>query len=282
MLSYFQAVILGLLQGLAELFPISSLGHTVLLPAILHWPIDRSTDGFLSFLVLTHFATALVLLGFFWRDWLKIIGGVLRSLRQREIRKDDTYARLGWLLVVSTVPAGIVGLLFEKSIQGLFASATVVAVALILNGAVLYTVEILRRRSDREGESSDAKLAKISWLQAIGIGVAQCFALIPGFSRTGLTMAGGLFSGLNHENSARYSFLLATPIIFAAATLKIPDLFGRGDVGLGQAFVGAICAGITAYLSIRFLLRYFQTQSLRPFAIYCALAGGVALVLVNI
>jgi undecaprenyl-diphosphatase len=281
-ISYFQAIILGILQGFAELFPISSLGHTVLIPSILHWNFDQSTNAFLAFLVLTHLATSLVLLGFFWRDWLAIIGGLLRSLKQREIRKDDTYARLGWLLVVSTIPAGIIGLLFQELLQKLFAAASLVAIALILNGVVLYAVELLRKRSAKEGPYDDEKLAALSWPQAIVIGLAQCFALIPGFSRTGLAMGGGLVGGLSHENAARYSFLLATPIIFAAAVLKVPDLFGNGAAGLGEAVVGAVFAAISAYFSIRFLVRYFETQSLRPFAYYCVGAGIVALLLLRL
>jgi undecaprenyl-diphosphatase len=281
-INYFQAVLLGLLQGFAELFPISSLGHTVLIPAVLHWDVDRSTNAFLAFLVLTHLATSLVLLGFFWRDWLAIVGGVLRSLKLREIRKDDTYARLGWLIVVSTIPAGILGLLFEQALQQLFAAANVVAIALILNGVVLYAVEFLRKRSVEEGPHDDRKLAALSWRQAIVIGVFQCLALIPGFSRTGLTMGGGLVNGLSHENAARYSFLLATPIIFAAAVLKVPDLFSNGAAGLGEALVGAVCAAVAAYFSIRFLVRYFETKSMRPFAYYCVGAGILALVLVQI
>lgn len=280
MITYLQAIILGLLQGFAELFPISSLGHTVLIPAVLHWQIDRSSNDFVAFLVLTHFATAMVLLGFFWRDWLAIIAGLLRSLAQREIREDDTYARLGWLLVVSTVPAGIIGLLLEKYLQELFAAAYVVAIALFLNGVLLYGVEILRRRGADDGPHDDKKLAALSWRQAIGIGIAQCFALIPGFSRTGLSMTGGLLSGLSHENAVRYAFLLATPIILAAAVLKVPDLFANDAAGLGVAVVGALCAALSAFFSVRFLVKYFETQSLRPFAWYCMAAGIVALVLV--
>lgn len=282
MISYFQAILLGLLQGFAELFPISSLGHTVLIPALLHWQIDRASDAFVAFLVLTHLATALVLFGFFWRDWLKIIGGVLRSLRQREIRQEDTYARLGWLLVVSTVPAGVLGLLFQEQLQNLFATAGVVAIALALNGLLLYGVELLKRRGVEEGPHDDTKLAALSWPQAVLIGLAQCLALIPGFSRTGLAMTGGLLNGLSHENAGRYSFLLATPIIFAAAVLKVPDLFANGAAGLGEALTGALFAAVSAFFSVRFLVKYFETQSLKPFAIYCVAAGAIAFVLVSI
>jgi undecaprenyl-diphosphatase len=283
MTSYFQAILLGLLQGFAELFPISSLGHTVLIPALLGWKLDRSSDPFVAFLVLTHLATALVLLGFFWRDWVRIVGGVLRSLAEREIRPDDTYARLGWLLIVSTIPAGMLGLLFEERLKQLFAAAPVVAIVLFLNGLVLYAVERLRgRRDSEEGLPDDAKLAALTWRQAVGIGIAQCFALVPGFSRTGLTMGGGLVNGLSHENAARYAFLLATPIILAAAVLKVPDLFTHEDAGLPQAIVGALCAAITAFLSVRFLLRYFETDTLKPFAFYCAGAGLAAFAYVTL
>jgi undecaprenyl-diphosphatase len=279
MITYFQAVLLGLLQGFAELFPISSLGHTVLIPALLGWQIDRASDPFVAFLVLTHLATALVLLGFFWRDWVRIIAGILRSLAEREVRRDDTYARLGWLLVVATIPAGLLGLLFEERLKQPFAAAPVVAGVLILNGAVLYAVERLRIRRAAEGPHDDARLAGLSWREAVAIGIAQCFALVPGFSRTGLTMGGGLAAGLSHENAARFSFLLATPIILAAAVLKVPDLFANHATGLPQAVAGAACAGVTAYLSVRFLLKYFETETLTPFALYCVVAGAGALAL---
>ena len=278
MISYFQAIVLGLLQGFSELFPISSLGHSVLIPALFGWRIERSSDEFTAFLVLTHLATALVLLGFFWRDWLGIVGGIIRSLKQRQIRADDVPGKLGWLLVVSTIPAGLLGLLFEERLQQLFAAAALVAVALMLNGVMLYLVEVLRARGAPEGRPDDTKLAGLSWTQATMIGVTQCLALVPGFSRTGLTMGGGLLCGLSHENAVRYSFLLATPIILAAAVLKVPDLFANGGTGVGQAVVGAGCAAATAFLSVRFLLKYFETDTLKPFAFYCFGAGAAALV----
>lgn len=282
MVTYFQAIILGLLQGFAELFPISSLGHSVLLPILLGWHIDQASDAFLSFLVLTHLATALVLVAFFWRDWLAIVRGVLRSLAARQIKTEDTYAKIGWLIVVSTIPAGILGILFEQRLKDLFSAATIIAIALLLNGIVLFGVEWLRRRHPEEGAYDDRKLADLSWSRSVLIGVAQCLALIPGFSRTGMTIAGGLVSGLSHDNAARYSFLLATPIILAAATLKVPDLFANRAAGLPTALVGAVCAAASAYLSIRFLLRYFETRTLAPFAIYCMGAGGLALAAVRL
>lgn len=282
MITYVQALALGLLQGFSELFPVSSLGHTALLPAILGWHLDRSTDAFLAFVVLTHFATALVLLGFFWRDWITIIGGIVRTLAARRIEPGDTYGRLGWLLVVSTVPAGLIGLALQHRIEHLFADASAIALVLILNGAVLYGVEVLRNRQVEEGPHDDSRIAALSWTQAVIVGLAQCFALIPGFSRTGLTMTGGLAAGLSHENSVRYSFLLATPIIFAAGALKIPVLFQHGGVGLGPAAVGGICSAVTAYFSVRFLVKYFETRTLTPIAFYCMAAGLFAFVVVTL
>lgn len=282
MITYLQAVVLGLLQGVSELFPVSSLGHTVLLPAILGWHLNRSTDAFLAFVVLTHFATAVVLLGFFWRDWVAIIGGIFRTLAARRIEPGDTYGRLGWLLVVSTVPAGLIGLALQHRIERLFADAAVVAIVLLLNGIVLFAVEVLRNRQVAEGPHDDAKIAALSWTEALVVGLAQCFALIPGFSRTGLTMTGGLAAGLSHENSVRYSFLLATPIIFAAAALKIPVLFLHGGAGLGPAAVGGVCSAVTAYFSVRFLVTYFETKTLTPIAYYCIFAGVVAFLAVTL
>ena len=276
MISYFQAVILGLLQGFSELFPISSLGHSVVLPKVLGWNIQQTDKFFLNFLVATHLATALVLLGFFWRDWVRIVKGLARSLRDREIRDEDSDARLGWLLVVGTIPAGLLGLLLEGSLRDLFKSAESAAAFLIANGLMLYGAERLRRRPPRPGDwkgDSDARIAKLSWRQAIGVGTAQAVALVPGFSRSGAAMGDGLLVGLSNEDATRYSFLLATPIIGAAAVLKLPELIGKSGHVIGTAVVGAACAAVTAYLSVRFLLRYFETNTLTPFAIYCVAAG---------
>ena len=276
MIQYYQAVILGLLQGFSELFPISSLGHSVILPKVLGWNIQQNDKFFLNFLVATHLATALVLLGFFWRDWVRIVRGLFRSLRDRQIAPDDSDARLGWLLVVGTIPAGLIGLVLEHSLRDLFKSAESAAIFLILNGFLLYGAERLRRRPPRPGDGegdSDARIAKLSWRQAIAVGTAQAIALIPGFSRSGATMGGGLLVGLSNEDAARYSFLLATPIIGAAAVLKLPELVGKSGHVIGTALVGAVCSAVTAYLSVRFLLKYFETNTLTPFAVYCVIAG---------
>jgi undecaprenyl-diphosphatase len=278
LISYFQAIVLGLLQGFSELFPISSLGHSVILPGLFGWDIHQNDNFFLAFLVATHSATALVLLGFFWHDWVRIVRGLLRSLRTREITPGDTDALLGWMLVVGTIPAGIIGLLLEHPLRHLFASATSASFFLMVNGFLLYGAELLRRRApgpDTSEPDPDVRIARhLTWRSALGVGVSQALALVPGISRSGATMGGGLVAGLSNEDAARYAFLLATPIIGAAAVLKIPDLLGPdGDGVRGQSLVAALCAAVTAYLSVRFLMRYFHTNRLTPFAVYCGIAG---------
>jgi len=277
-ISYFQAVILGLTQGVAEPFPISSLGHAVVLPRLLGWNLHQSNPFFLTFLVATHLATALVLLLFFLRDWIKIAQGLWRSLRMREVREDDVYARLGWLLVVGTIPAGIIGLLLQDPLRELFASASIAAAFLIVNGIALLVFERLRSRPPREGDylgDADARIAKIGWRQAIAVGTSQSAALVPGISRSGFAMGGGLLMGLSNEDAARYSFLLATPVILAAAALKLPELLGpQGDGVRGPALVAGLCAAVTTFLAVKLLLRFFQTNRLTPFGIYCIAFGG--------
>jgi undecaprenyl-diphosphatase len=275
LISYWQAIVLGLLQGVSELFPISSLGHSVILPRLLGWNIHQNDAYFLAFLVATHLATALVLLGFFWADWVRIVKGLGRSLRDRGIDPDDTDAKLAWLLVIGTIPAGILGLTLEHKLRTVFASPESAAVFLTLNGVLLFGAELLRRRAPRTEEDDDARIAtQLGFGEAFGIGAAQALALIPGFSRSGATMGGGLLAGLSNKDAARFAFLLATPIIGAAAVLKLPELFGStGDGVRGQALVGALCSAATAYLAVRFLMRFFETNTLIPFAIYCFCAG---------
>jgi undecaprenyl-diphosphatase len=255
----------------------------MILPGILGWHIDEQDPFFLTFLVATHLATALVLFGFYFGDWMNIIGGIFRSIAQRNISPEDTYAKLGWLLVVGTIPAGVIGLLFEKPIRAFFISPRSAAFFLILNGILLLGAEVLRRRQQHAPTGGDARISSLTWGQGIFVGTAQVLALIPGFSRTGATLAGGLVVNLSHEDALRYSFLLATPIIAAAALLKLPDLILHGTpVMLQTAFIGAIASGATAYLSVIFLSKFFALERARltPFAIYCVLAGGAALLLV--
>jgi undecaprenyl-diphosphatase len=294
LISYFQAIVIGLLQGITELFPISSLGHAVILPKLLGWNLSQKQPYFLAFLVATHLATAIVLFLFFLHEWIRILRGLGRSLRDREVAADDADARLAWLLVVGTIPAGILGLLLQEKLRTLFASGIAASAFLAVNGLILFGGEWLRRRAPgaeeraRElelgpetdtSERAEKRLATLGWREAVGVGTAQSAALLPGISRSGVTMSGGLFVGLTHEDAARYAFLLATPIIGAAAVLKIPDLFGHAGNGVrGQALAGAIAAGIAAWFSVRFLMRYFETNRLTPFAVYCLLAGVACLI----
>jgi len=275
LISYPRALVLGLLQGVTELFPVSSLGHSVILPSLLGWNIHQNDQYFLTFLVATHLATAIVLLIFFWRDWVRIVRGLGRSLRDRGIEPDDADAKLGWLLIVGTIPAGILGLALESALRKVFASPTSAAIFLTLNGVLLAGAEYLRRRAPVTDEEDDVRIARtVSWRDSALVGAAQALALIPGFSRSGAAMGGGLLVGLSHKDAARFSFLLATPIIGAAAVLKLPELAGSSGNGVrGQALVGALGAAFSAYLSVRFLMRYFETRTLTPFAIYCFCAG---------
>jgi undecaprenyl-diphosphatase len=284
-ISYLQAIILGALQGISEPFPISSLGHAVLLPKLLGWNIHQNDDYFLSFLVATHCATALVLFIYFFQDWKRIWFGFVRSVKGRATT-DDTDARLAWLIIVGTIPAGILGLALEHKLRTLFASPTAAAAFLTVNGILLLAVERFRRRPPRPGDGEgdgDERIAKMSFRQAVGIGAAQALALIPGISRSGVTMGGGLLAGLSNEDAARYAFLLATPVIGAAGVLKLPELLGStGDGVRGQALVGAIAAAITTWAAVKFLLKYFETNRLSPFGIYCICAGVFCLVVFSV
>jgi undecaprenyl-diphosphatase len=292
MITIFQAIILGLTQGITELFPISSLGHSVLIPGLFGWNINQNAESFLEFLVATHLATAIVLFIIYFKDWVRIIKGIFRSLAAREISDADPDAKLGWLLVMSTIPAGILGLLLKDQITGSFLSPQSAAFFLMLNGFLLLLAEWLRTRANRRAgapvppestENNDSRLAsKLSFWQSFKVGILQILALLPGFSRTGSTLAGGLMVGLSHEDSLRYSFLLATPIIGAAALLEIPPLLTSGNTALIEvSVVGAIAAAFAAWFAVKFLTRYFKTKTLTPFAIYCIAIGIVSLAILR-
>jgi undecaprenyl-diphosphatase len=284
MLSFRQALILGILQGVSELFPISSLGHSIILPALLGWTIDQNAGRFLTFLVATHFATAAVLFLVYKDDWVRIIGGMLRSIWHRSIAADSD-AKLGWLLAVGTIPAGAIGFALQKQLQKIFASPSYVASFLALNGLLLYAAELLRASAKNMADTQDADqriAAELSWWQSAKVGAMQVLALLPGFSRTGSTIAGGLIVGLVHEDALRFSFLLATPIIGAAAALKLPALFASRDAAaIETALLGAAGAATASYLSVKFLTRYFKTKTLSPFAAYCLLSGVLSLALLR-
>lgn len=294
MLTYFQAIVIGLLQGVTELFPISSLGHSVLLPGWVGWDnlvAGQSADEsfYLAFLVGVHVATALALLVFFRDEWVRIVRGFFTSLRDRTIRTPDE--RLAWLLIVATIPAGITGLLLEHTFRTVFAKPLAAAVFLTINGLILLGGERVRRRTEvRElarahpapggpRVEEGRQLATLDFKEAGVIGVAQTFALLAGISRSGITMVAGLVRGLNHEDAARFSFLLATPIILAAGVYKLPDLLGHeGEHVHGQVLVGSLCAAVAAYISVRFLVRYFTSRNLNPFGIYCLVVGVASII----
>jgi undecaprenyl-diphosphatase len=282
MLSHSQAAVLGVIQGVSELFPISSLGHSVIVPGLLGWPIDQNADYFVTFVVATHFATALALFVVYWDDWVHIVSGLLGSIWAREFRPTNPDAKLALLLIIGTVPAGAAGLVFQKQVQKLFISPAAAALFLMLNGGLLYLAERLRRtaKPSEDLDRIDWRIAgRMSWWQSAKVGIAQVLALLPGFSRTGSTIAGGLLIGFSHEEALRFSFLLATPIIGAAALLKLPVLFHSGSVvAIENALLGAVCAAAAASVSIKILTKYFQTKTLTPFAIYCAAVGLLSLI----
>ena len=275
-MSFFQAILIGVLQGFTELFPVSSLGHSVLVPAWLGWDSlvsGQSADEsfYLAFLVGLHVATAIALLIFFRKDWARIIRGLLTSIRNRRVDSSD--ARMAWLLILATIPVGVVGLLFEHSLRTLFAKPLAAAIFLTINGLILAVGERLRRRVPTRPGSS------VNTTDAVIVGSSQIAALFAGISRSGITMVAGLLRGLDHEDAARFSFLLATPVIFAAGMYKLPDLLGPLGNGIrGQVVVGSVVAGGCAYLAVRFLTRFFQTRTLNPFAIYCLIFGVASII----
>ena len=290
--SIIQILFLALLQGVTELFPISSLGHTVILPGLFGWgDIQGGTqcDGgscFLPLIVALHLGTSIALIIYFWRDWLQVGQTVITSVKDGEV-KPGTESWVSWLIIIGCIPAGLLGVFLQKPLEQLFASPIIAATFLIVNGSVLFAGELLRRRSEmqlatmnvKEREARFRPLSSLSWKEAVVVGLAQSMALIPGFSRSGMTIVAGLGVRLTHEDAARYSFLLGTPIILAAALIEIPSLLTQPASQLLLIVVGMIVSGVAAYLSTKFLMKYFEKGRLDPFAYYCWIAGIVALIL---
>lgn len=296
-LSWLEAGVIGSLQGVSELFPVSSLGHSVLLPQLVGGSRARDLDvstpesPYLAFIVGLHVATAVALIVYFWRDWLRIVKGFFSSLRHLQVETPDE--RLSWLLILATIPVGVVGLVAEHWFRTTLAKPIPTAIFLMLNGIVLFVVEQLHRAEPTSraetttssyvderasGPESDRRLSSLSVREAVIIGATQIFALAPGISRSGVATVGGMLRGLRREDAARFSFLLATPVILAAGALKLKDLTGPLGAGIRpQVIFGSLLSGIGAYLAVRFLTRYLANRSLRPFGIYCFVAGAASL-----
>jgi undecaprenyl-diphosphatase len=285
-LTYFRAIVVGLIQGVTELFPISSLGHSILIPSLFGWhdlvkSQSASESFYLAFIVGLHVASALVLLWFYRRDWARIITSFFQSLWKRRV--ETSSERLAWLIVIATIPAGILGLALEHELRVIFAKPVAAAVLLMVNGAILLAGERVRRSSEvralavREGLEPDGfrRLDTLEYKEAGIIGLGQSLALLAGISRSGVTMVAGLIRGLDHEDAMKFSFLLATPIILAAGVYKLPDLTGHLGRGIrGQILAGSLAAALGSYMSVRFLTRYFRTRTLTPFGVYCLVAGA--------
>jgi Uncharacterized bacitracin resistance protein len=279
---------MGLLQGATELFPVSSLGHAVLIPSLLHWSFKQSDPSFVPFLVLLHLGTAGALLVVYRTQWVDIIKGFFTAAVRGRIERPSE--RLAMLLLVGTIPAGILGVFLEHELKSLFASPEAAAIFLVVNGFLMLGFEALRRRAEAriapdarsrvEQEESFAAAEQISFKAAALVGACQALALLPGISRSGVTIGGGLLAGLRHQEAARFSFLLATPIIAAAGVLEIPQLLSS-NVPIVEYLAAAVLAGVAAYLSARFLLRYFRSGRLDPYGWYCAAAGAISLALLT-
>ncbi len=288
-----QIIILALLQGVTELFPISSLGHTVIIPGLFPGIFGSNSNNlvtdpnFLPLIVALHLGTSIALIAYFWRDWLQVICTLIYSIKEGEV-KTGTEEWVTWLLIIGSIPAGLIGAILESPLKALFGSPLIAATFLVVNGSVLFLGDRLRMRSEaqlstlspKEREARFRPLSSLTWKEAIIVGCAQSLALIPGFSRSGATMVAGLGIRMSYEDAARYSFLLGGPIIGAAALLEIPQLFNPLPAlsTLGLIFLGVVLSGIAAFVSTKFLMKYFETGRLTPFAIYCWVAGLLSLV----
>jgi undecaprenyl-diphosphatase len=290
-LTFLQAIVIGLVQGITELFPISSLGHSVLVPAWVggSWQTlvtqESSPESpYLAFIVGLHVATALALLIIFRRDWVAIVKGFFTSISKRSV--ETVHERMAWLIIIATIPVGIAGLVLEHLLRTVFAKPLAASIFLMINGLILLAGERLRRRapgvSDVELDASDTDddiVDNVRPVDAAWIGALQIGALFAGISRSGITMVGGLLRGLSHEEAVRFSFLLATPVIFAAGVYKIPDLTGPLGSGIrGQVLAGSAAAFVAAFFSAKFLVRWFKTRTLTPFAVYCLVVGAASVI----
>ena len=286
LITTFQAIVLGGLQGVTELFPVSSLGHTVIFPNLFGWHNivawqSQPESPWLAFVVMLHVGSAVGLLIYFWRDWIAIIRAFFVTLYKRRI--ETPTERLAWLIVIATIPVGILGLLLEHPVRVALAKPLAASNFLVVNGFILISAERLRRRAEvrslgtREGVKRDGarRLDSLEYREAAVIGTVQTSALIAGISRDGVAMSGGLLRGLDNEDAARYAFLLATPPILAAGLFKFSDLTGPLGAGIrGPAVIAAAVAAVTAVFTVHCLTRYFKTRNMIPFGIYCIVFGA--------
>ncbi len=276
-MTFFQAMLLAVLQGFSELFPISSLGHTVLVPSLLHWNIDRKDPTFLAFVVALHLGTAIALLVFYWKDWEAIVRALFTSIARGKLSNDPN-EKIAWLLIAGTIPVGLAGVLFQDAVRSFFGSTAIVAGFLILNSFVMFLGERLKRIERGPASPPPRRLSNLPWIDAVKVGLAQALALFPGISRSGSSIVAGLLLDLTHEDAARFSFLLATPVIGAAALLEIPELLApSAHAVLVESLIGGVLSGVTAYASVAFLTKYFETNDLRPFGWYCLIFGTLCL-----
>jgi undecaprenyl-diphosphatase len=267
-----QAIVMAVLQGVTELFPVSSLGHAVVLPRLLHWSIDQKAPDFLPYLVVMHLGTAIALLVYFWRDWLSFLLALVTPSNPRGAAD----RRIFFFVVLATIPAVIVGTLARKILGDAFGSPMTAAIFLVVNGFILFG-------GDKIAGKSVGVLDQLNWKGALAIGVAQCAALIPGISRSGATIVGGVVAGLQHKESARFSFLMAPPIMLGATVHEAPALLKQGATLGGAALISGVVAGVVAYLSTAFLMHYFsrhEFEALNPFAYYCWAAGAISVALI--
>jgi undecaprenyl-diphosphatase len=273
--SFLQAIVIAVLQGVSELFPVSSLGHAVVIPALLHWKIDRDDPTYLAFLVVLHLGTAVALLIFYRDAWIRILRAFARAVMSGKVSADPD-ERIAWLVLIGTLPVGMLGVFLEKPVRALFGSTLLVGAFLVVNAFVMFAGEALRRREHAQPQS----LSELTWVDAVKVGFAQSLALLPGVSRSGCSIVAGLLLKLSHEDAAKYAFLLATPVILAASLLEVPRLAApEVHLALVNSVVGAIVAAVTAYFSVAFLTRYFQENDLSPFGWYCLALGVVTIAL---
>jgi undecaprenyl-diphosphatase len=276
-----QALFLAILQGVTELFPVSSLGHAVVIPSLLHMNIDQKGATFLPFLTFLHFGTAAALLLFFWQDWLALLSGLLGFGPAQRVR-ESRYIIM--LIIIATVPAVVLGYAAEHVLRSLFGTPSVASVFLIVNGFILLLGEKLKSRVP---EAANRPIAQLTPIDAFIIGCWQCLAFLPGISRSGATMVGSLLRNIDHQGAARFSFLIALPIIIAATASQLMALRHQNveSSTLVTAVAGACAAFLSALVSLAFLMRYFRNHeawALTPFALYCLVFGGAGFILTTI